>query len=77
MLDRITRDSTVIVGQVCIRGMRLRVKQVVPLIAEALGLEDLCFGYPRLDDEDIRQSLEYAASCIEDHFVSAPLLGSS
>ena len=59
--DRITVDPGVMNGQPCIRGMRLTVKRVVSLAAQVLDREELRQDYPELDDEDIRQALEYAA----------------
>jgi len=58
--DRITADPGVMNGQPCIWGMRLTVKRVVSLAAQALDREELRQDYPELEDEDIRQALEYA-----------------
>lgn len=66
--DRITVDPRVMNGQPCIRGMRLTVKRVVLLVAQGISREDLHTDY-ELEDEDIRQALEYAASMIDDRYV--------
>ena len=58
--DRITVDPKVMNGQPCLRGMRLTVKRVVSLVAQGLDREALRADYPELEDEDIRQALEYA-----------------
>ena len=69
--DRITVDPNIMNGQPCIRGMRLTVKRVVSLVAQRLDRESLRQDYPELEDEDIRQALDYAAAMIEDRFVPA------
>lgn len=66
--DRITVDPRVMNGQPCIRGTRLTVKRVVLLVSQGLSREDLRADYPELEDEDIRQALEYAASMIDDRY---------
>jgi uncharacterized protein (DUF433 family) len=73
--DRITVDPRVLNGQPCIRGMRLTVKRVVSLAAQGLDREALRADYPELEDEDIRQALEYAASMVEDRWAPLPPVG--
>ena len=63
-LDRITVDPRVMNGQPCIRGMRLTVERVVSLVSQGLDGEALRADYPELEDEDIKQALEYAASMV-------------
>jgi len=70
--DRITADPRVMNGQPCIRGMRLTVKRVVSVLAENLDRESLRADYPELEDEDLRQALEYAATMLEDRWVPIP-----
>lgn len=70
--DRITADPKVMNGQPCIRGTRLTVKRVVSLAAQGLSREALRADYPELEDEDIRQALEYAASMVEDRWAPLP-----
>jgi len=70
--DRITVDPKVMNGQPCIRGMRLTVRRVVSLAAQGLDREAIRADYPDLEDEDIRQALEYAASMIEDRWAPLP-----
>ena len=59
--ERITFDPEQCGGRPCIRGMRIRVKDVLELLAanvtEAEILEDL----PYLEAEDIRACLAFAA----------------
>jgi uncharacterized protein (DUF433 family) len=74
--DRITADPTVMNGQPCIRGMRLTVKRVLALVAQGLDREALRLDYPELEDEDIRQALDYAAAMVEDRWTPLPTVGS-
>jgi uncharacterized protein (DUF433 family) len=65
-LDRITVEPRKMNGQPCIRGMRITVKRVLLAIATYGTGEELRRAYPDLEDEDIRQALEYAAANLED-----------
>jgi uncharacterized protein (DUF433 family) len=65
-LDRITVDPQVMNGQPCIRGMRLTVRRVLQAIALYSDRAELKSEYPELEDEDIRQALEYAARSLDD-----------
>jgi len=64
--DRITCDSTRMNGQPCIRGLRLTVRRVLEVVAAYPNRDKLRKEYPELEDEDIRQALEYAATVLED-----------
>lgn len=65
-LERISIDPTVMNGQPCIRGTRLTVRRVLYILAETSDREELRRDYPRLDDEDIRQALLFAAASVDD-----------
>ena len=60
--DRITCDPNRLDGQPCIRDFRLTVRRVVEAVATYPDREELKREYPGLEDEDIRQALEYAAA---------------
>jgi len=60
-LMRITFDSTVMGGKPCIRGLCVTVGTIVGLIASGYSTADILQAYPYLEDEDIREALEYAA----------------
>ena len=68
-LDRITVEPGKMNGQPCIRGMRLTVKRVLEALATYPSRDDLRREYPELEDDDIRQALEYAAASLEDRTV--------
>ena len=69
VLDRITCNPEILNGQPCIRGMRLTVRRVLEALAVYPDREDLRAEYPELEDEDIRQALEYAAANLDDKVV--------
>ena len=65
-LDRITIDPAVMGGKACIRGMRVTVGTVVGLLAEGRSPAEILGAYPYLEQEDIDQSLAYAAWRLEE-----------
>jgi len=71
-LDRITVNPNVCLGQPTIRGMRITVGFVLKLLASKLSIEEVLEAYPELEDEDIRQALNYAAWAVSDRVASIP-----
>jgi uncharacterized protein (DUF433 family) len=61
-LDRITFSPNQCGGRPCIRGMRIRVSDVLDLLAAGVPEEEILADYPDLEAEDIRASLQYAAA---------------
>jgi uncharacterized protein (DUF433 family) len=59
--DRITFDPNIMGGKACIRGMRVTVSLVLNLVANGMSPEEIIEAYPYLEQEDIRQTLQYAA----------------
>ena len=64
--DRITCDPARMDGQPCIRNLRLTVRRVLDAMATYPDREELRRQYPELEDEDLRQALEYAAAVLDD-----------
>jgi uncharacterized protein (DUF433 family) len=56
-------------GQPCVRGMRLTVRRVLEALATYVDRDELRSEYPELDEEDIRQALEFAAANLDDEVV--------
>ena len=48
-------------GKACIRGLRVTVGTVVGLLAAGCSPEEILSAYPYLEQEDIEESLAYAA----------------
>ena len=65
-MNRITTDPQQCGGRPCIRGMRIRVKDVLEMLAEGATEQQILQDYPDLEPEDIRACLAYAA-CYFDH----------
>ncbi len=61
-LDRITINPLQCGGRPCIRGMRIRVKDVLELLAAGVAEQEILADYPYLESEDIRAALEFAAA---------------
>ena len=68
LLNRITSNPRQCGGRPCIRGMRIRVKDVLDMLAGGASEEEILADFPYLEPDDIRASLEYAAAQI-DHAV--------
>ena len=61
-LDRITYSSAQCGGRPCIRGMRVRVKDVLDLLAADVPEAEILADYPDLEAGDIKACLQYAAA---------------
>lgn len=62
LLDRITIDSGKCGGRPSIRGMRIRVTDILGLLAAGASHQEILEDYPTLEEGDILASLEYAAA---------------
>ena len=58
-LDRITVDPEQCGGRPCIRGMRIRVKDILDPLAAGVAQETILRDYPYLEPEDIQAALEF------------------
>lgn len=61
LLARVTMDPEQCGGRPCIRGMRVRVSDVLDLLAAGLTPEQVVGELPILEIDDVRASLAYAA----------------
>jgi len=68
LLNRITSNPRQCGGRPCIRGMRIRVKDVLDMLAGGATQAEILQDYPYLEAEDIRACLEYASAQV-DHAV--------
>ena len=60
--DRITFNPNQCGGRPCIRGMRIRVKDVLEMLASGVSETEILEDFPYLEADDIRACLEYAAN---------------
>lgn len=60
-LHRITVDANVCGGRPTIRGLRIRVKDVLDLLAAGADKAEILADFPYLEADDITAVLEFAA----------------
>lgn len=70
LLDRITTNPDQCGGRPCVRGMRIRVIDVLDLLAAGLSREQVLEELPDLEAEDVSAALQYASRRL-DHPVLA------
>jgi uncharacterized protein (DUF433 family) len=61
LLERITVDPEICGGRPCIRGLRVRVKDILDMLAGGSTRAEILQDYPYLEDEDITAALEFAS----------------
>lgn len=71
LLDRITIESGKCGGRPCIRGYRIRVTDLLELLAAGATKEEILADYEFLEEEDIAAAILYAAR-LTDHPVILP-----
>ena len=59
--SRITHNPEQCGGKPCIRGMRIRVIDILDLYAAGMTSEEILADYPDLEPEDLMAALDYAA----------------
>lgn len=62
LLDRISIDPEVVHGRPAVRGTRMRVSDVLSLLAAGADEAEILEDYQYLTSEDIRACLAYAAA---------------
>lgn len=60
-LHRITTDPAQNGGRPSLRGLRVRVRDILDLLASGADRAEILEDYPYLEDGDITAALEYAA----------------
>ena len=71
LLDRITVNPEQCGGRPCIRGMRIRVIDVLDLFAAGLSAEQILEEMPDLEREDLQAALQYAARRLDHPVIAA------
>ena len=61
LLNRITQKPGQCGGRHCIRGMRIRVTDILEMLAERVDIEEILKDFPDLEREDIHACLAFAA----------------
>ena len=71
LLSRITVEPDKIGGRPCIRRMRIRVMDIVEMLADGATRADILESYPELEDDDISAALAYAARATDHRVIAA------
>ena len=61
LLTRITQTPGQCGGRPCIRGMRIRVGDILEMLASPVSAEEILRDFPDLEADDIRACLLFAA----------------
>jgi uncharacterized protein (DUF433 family) len=69
--ERITTNPAQCGGRPCIRGMRIRVIDVLDLLASGLTQEQVLEELPDLEPQDIGAALRYASSKLDHAIIAA------
>ncbi len=69
--ERISVDPTICGGRPCIRGTRMRVGDIVDMIADGASNEEILDDFPYLKADDIRAALQYAARALDHALIRA------
>ncbi|MBE9064023.1 DUF433 domain-containing protein [cf. Phormidesmis sp. LEGE 11477] len=65
LLERITVNPRQCGGRPCIRGMRIRVSDVLDLFAAGLESQEILTEMPDLEADDLKAALAYASRKID------------
>ena len=71
LLKRITHDASKCGGRPCVRGLRIRVSDVLELLAAYKQREELLQDHPDLENEDLDACLLYASRQLDHAVLSA------
>ena len=68
---RITINPEQCGGRPCIRGLRIRVIDILDLLAAGLSYEEILDELPDLEKEDIQAALKYASRKLDHPVIAA------
>jgi uncharacterized protein (DUF433 family) len=71
LADRITVDPAQCGGRPCVRGLRIRVTDVLDLLAAGLTPQQILEELPDLEHEDVAACLRFASRRIDHPIVAA------
>lgn len=71
LTDRITVDPGLCGGRPCIRGMRIRVTDVLDLLSIGLSEPQVLAELPDLEPDDIRACLRFASQRLDHPVIAA------
>ena len=62
LINRITLNPRQCGGRPCIRGMRIRVTDILDLLASGLNKDQVLEELPDLEEQDIQAALQFASN---------------
>lgn len=71
LLDRITSEPGKMGGRPCIRGLRIRVVDVLDLLAAGLSHQEIVAELPDLEPDDIKAALAFASRRVDHPMIVA------
>jgi uncharacterized protein (DUF433 family) len=71
LLARITSEPGKLGGRPCFRGLRIRVSDVLDLLAAGLSHDEVLAELPDLEADDIRAALMFAARRVDHPLIAA------
>lgn len=71
LTDRVTAEPGKCGGRPCIRGLRIRVSDILDMLAGGATPEEILADYPYLEAEDIPAALAFAAAEINHPVLAA------
>ena len=71
ILDRITSEPGKLGGRPCLRGLRVRVSDVLDLLAAGLSHAEIVAELPDLELNDIKAALAFAAKRVDHPLIAA------
>ncbi len=71
IMERITVNPDQCGGRPCVRGMRIRVIDVLELLAAGLSADQVIAELPDLEREDVAACLRFAASRLDHRTIAA------
>jgi uncharacterized protein (DUF433 family) len=68
---RITANNEILGGKPCIRGIRIRVADILDMLADGASRQEILEDFPYLEDGDITAALEFARKAVNHRLIKA------
>lgn len=69
LLDRISSDPGICGGRPCIKGTRVRVSDIVDMLAQGATSAEIVEDFPYISEDDIAAALAYAARAVDHRLI--------